>query len=118
MSKEPDERVQLRSQGDRFEEALLEAVDESLLALLGETGAATMYFHIKRVSSLEKSEMPRKLKEFSLAIATIFKDSAPAVETPILRKLCEKLAMDYESVKDLQFRAALETIRQIAGPTP
>jgi len=112
MSKGPDEGVQLRSQGDRFEEALLEAVDESLLALLGETGAATMYFHIKRVSSLEKSEMPRKLKEFSLAIATIFKDSAPAVEKPILRKLCEKLGMEYESVKDLQFQAALETVKQ------
>lgn len=118
MSKGPDEGARLRNQGDRFEEALLEAVDESLLALLGETGAATMYFHMKRVSSLEKSEMPRKLKEFSLAIATIFKDSAPAIETPILRKLCEKLGMDYESVKDLQFQAALETVRQIAGPTP
>jgi hypothetical protein len=118
MSKGPDEGAQLRSQGDRFEEALLEAVDESLLALLGEIGAATMYFHMKRVSSLKKSEMPRKLKEFSLAVATIFKESAPAVEKPILRKLCEKLGMDYESVKDLQFQAALETARQIAGPTP
>jgi hypothetical protein len=47
-----------------------------------------------------------------LAIATIFKESAPAVETPILRKLCEKLNIDYESVKDLQFQAALETVRQ------
>jgi hypothetical protein len=117
MSKGPDEGLQLRSQGDRFEEALLEAVDESFLELLGETGAATMCFHMKRVSSLEKSEMPRKLKEFSLAIATIFKESAPAVEKPVLRKLCEKLNIDYESVKDLQFQAALETVRQTARPT-
>jgi hypothetical protein len=117
MSKVPDEGAQLRSQGDRFDEALLEAVDESLVALLGEIGAATMYFHIKRMSSLEKSEMPRRLREFSLAIADIFKESAPAVEKPILRKLCEKLGLDYESVKDLRFQAALETARQIAGPT-
>ena len=77
-----------------------------------------MCFHMKRVSSLEKSEMPRKLKEFSLAVAAIFKESAPAVEKPVLRRLCEKLSMDYESFKDLQFQAALETVSQIAGPTP
>jgi hypothetical protein len=109
---EADVKTEAVCSGIRFEGALLEAVDESLLMLLGESGAAALYFHIERISSLKRSEIPRRLKEFSLATATIFGAGAPVVEQSILRILCEKLGMDYEGTKDMEFQTAIETVRQ------
>lgn len=111
-SEEADVKTEAVSSGIPFEEALLKAVDESLLMLLGESGAAAIYFHMEGISSLKRSEIPRRLKEFSLATATIFRAGAPVLEQSILRTLCEKLGMDYESVKAVEFQTALETVRQ------
>lgn len=108
------EGPKLLSQPESFQEILLEAVDEGLM-VLGESPRAAIYFHIEKYSSLKKDEVPQRLNDFSTATRKIFGMGEPVMEKLILKRLCQKLNVNYESVKGREFQVAVEEIRKRSG---
>ena len=102
--------------GVSFDEILLEAVEEGLMEL-GESSRAIVYFYVERNFSLKKTEIPKRLEDFSTAIRRIFGLGGIVMEELILKRLCEKLNVNYESVKDNEFHVAIEkTKKSLACP--
>jgi len=99
-----------------FDEILLEAMDEGLMEL-GESSRAIVYFYVERNLSLKKVEIPKRLEDFSAAIRKVFGMGGLVMEELILKKLCEKLNVYYESVKNSEFHVAIEKAKKsLAGP--
>jgi len=99
-----------------FEAILLEAVDEGMM-VIGESPKAAMYVYIEGVYSLAKEEIPQRLQDFSSAVQKIFGSGGLVIEKLILRRLCEKLNVNYGSVRYKGFQAAVEEVRErSAGP--
>jgi len=90
---------------------LLEAADEGLMDLLGESCRALIYGYLKRSYSLKKEEIPQRLKDFHLAIQKIYGCGVVIIETVILRVLCEKMHVNYEIVKEYEFPTAVEKLK-------
>jgi len=80
--------------------------------ILGESPRAATCFHLERYQFLRRHEILRRLEDFSMAIRKIFGLNGPVMEELILRRLCERLDVDYENVKDNQFEVAVEKLRK------
>jgi hypothetical protein len=74
----------------KFEEALLEAIDEGL-TLLGESPKETLYYHLAQTFNINKRDIPSKIEEFTEAIERIFGNGAKIIEIQIMKCLFEKL---------------------------
>lgn len=74
----------------KFEEALLEAIDEGL-ALLGESPKETLYYHLAQTFNINKRDIPFKIEEFTEAIERIFGSGAKIIEIQIMKCLFKKL---------------------------
>lgn len=96
---------------EKFEAALSEAVDEGLM-ILGESCRASIWYYLKRDFSIERNEAQRKIEDFCLAIRKIFGSGGPVIEKLILRRLCDKLNLDYQDVKDSTLQIAVEKIQE------
>jgi len=92
---------------DASDAVLLEDIDEALM-VLGESVRAAIYLYLERYHSLKKDEIPQRLENFSKAMRKIFGSGGPVIEKLILKRLCQKLNVNYESVKDKEFQAAVE----------
>ncbi len=102
--------------GDPFELILLEAVDDGL-AVLGESVKLAIYFHVEKEYSVEREEIPQKIRDFSCAIRKIFGPGSRVIENIILQKLCEKLNQNYEVVKNKDLLVVVEELKIAAKQT-
>ncbi|MEM1531131.1 MAG: hypothetical protein QXH19_02810 [Candidatus Bathyarchaeia archaeon] len=76
-----------------FERIMVEAVDDGL-NILGETVKATLLLLIKEQFHIDKHEIPKKPKEFSLALKSILGNGGEKfVENLIVRNLYAKLGL-------------------------
>jgi len=73
-----------------FEEILLNTIDEEISSL-GETCQKIVYFYLKNEYSIDKQEIPSKIKEFSQAIESMFKDGAKILQIRIMENLFRKM---------------------------
>lgn len=85
-----------------FEETLLRAVNEGLLAL-GETPRKAIYYHLKRKFQLERENIPEDPEEFALALSSIFGPGAEIIEELIVKELYGKLNLNFEEKKGFEF---------------
>jgi len=97
-----------------FKAILLNVIDESLM-ILGESGRATIYLYVEEKVSLKKEEIPQRLQDFASAIQGIFGSGAPIIDGLILKRLCEKLNVNHESVKGKEFQAAIGEVMKRSG---
>ncbi len=86
-----------------FEAILLEAIDESLKSMLGESGKELVYYQLKNSFGLRKENVPEKPELFSECLYSLFGLGAKIIEATILKKLCIKLKIKYEENKDIKF---------------
>ena len=108
--------LKLVSQAESFEAIFLKAMDDGLMVLC-ESARPVIHFRLEIYHSLRKDKIPRRLKDFSSATRKTFGSGGPVIEKLILRRLCEKLSVDYENVKEKEFQAAAEELkRRSAGP--
>lgn len=85
-----------------FEKALVEAVDEGLLAL-GESGREVVYFHLKHYYGFTKEDVPSNPQILVRCLEKIFGLGARVVERDIVKSLYRKLGLKYVEKKNFDF---------------
>lgn len=79
----------------KFNNVLLEAVDEGLSAL-GESVKQAIYWHLKNRYNIERSEIPLKLKEFVEVLKIVFGEGANVLFKLIAKKLYAKIGVKFK----------------------
>jgi len=79
----------------RFDQILLESIDESLLSL-GENVRTSIYFHLEDLFKIRKQEIPNRLSDFSNALKQIFGLGAKHLEIMFMKRLHAKVEAAYE----------------------
>ncbi|MBS7658126.1 MAG: hypothetical protein QW476_00960 [Candidatus Bathyarchaeia archaeon] len=98
-----------------FNEALLEAVDEALLAL-GESVRQAIYWYLENKYSVKKSEIPNKIGEFEEALSNMLGAAANIILKIIIKKLYAKFKLNYEEKPEWKLKNHIEgIIKQLKG---
>jgi hypothetical protein len=80
---------------DEFNEILLQAIDEALLAL-GEKAKTGLYFHLQHTFALSKKDIPNHIGDFTSALERIFGQGAEQIELLIMKSLNQKVHAFYK----------------------
>jgi len=79
----------------QFQEALLEAVDEALLAL-GDSVKQAIYWQLENKYNIKRNEIPNKLNEFNKALEEIFGFGAKILEKLIIKSFYRRINLNFE----------------------
>lgn len=79
-----------------FQRAFLEAVEEGLSSL-GDSPKEAILFHLEDSFKIKREEIPQNLSEFKKALEKIFGPGAVYLERLILKRLCDKLNLEFEN---------------------
>jgi hypothetical protein len=93
---------------------LLEAVEEGLSSL-GDSPKQAIFFHLETSFEISKDSIPANLTDFSKALEKIFGPGAVYLEMLIVKRLYEKLGLEFEEVKNWDF---LEYVDNARGRLP
>jgi hypothetical protein len=97
----------------KFEEILMEAIDEGL-SLLGESSKKALYFHLKKAFKIDKQDIPYRIEEFTDAIEELFGAGAKIIEIQIMKCLFEKVGYNfkhYPKQKSLTFNDYIAAVK-------
>lgn len=83
----------------QFNCSLLEAVDESLLAL-GEVARRSIYRHLEWNYQVERGDIPEKLEAFHKCLQGIFGAATNVIERLVAKRLYSKLGLSFESYEN------------------
>ena len=110
---------------NKFDELLLETIDEVLKTAFGEKSTQMIYDYLKS-RSCPPNEIPQKPKIFSMELKNIFfDDNSPArflasvtpmgrcaiIERTILRILCKKVGFNLQETGPINFPSAVSELR-------
>lgn len=87
---------------NNFSKILLSAVEESLSSL-GDSPKQAIFFHLEASFKIKKENIPANLTEFAKALEGIFGPGASYLEKLIIKRLYEKLGLDFEDAECLDF---------------
>jgi hypothetical protein len=90
---------------------LLEAVEEGLSSL-GDSPKQAIFFHLETSFEISKDNIPTNLTEFSKALEKIFGPGALYLEKLIVKRLYEKLGLEFEDVENWNFLEYVESVRE------
>lgn len=79
-----------------FEKILLVAVEDGLSSL-GDSPKQAIFFHLENSFKIRKDKIPTDLTEFSKALEIIFGSGACYLEKLIVKRLYEKLGLEFEN---------------------
>jgi hypothetical protein len=97
----------------KFEEVLLEAIDEGL-SLLGESSKQAIYFHLEKTFKMNRVDIPYRIEEFTDAIEKIFGTGAKILEIQIMKCLFNKVGYTfryYPRQKSLTFTEYIAAVK-------
>jgi len=97
----------------KFEELLLQAIDEGLTTL-GESSRTAIYFHLEKSFNIKKHQIPEKTENFAEAIEQIFGVGADFLEILIMKQLYEKVGRSFkwQPSKNLEFTEYVAAVKQ------
>ena len=90
---------------------LLEAVEEGLSSL-GDSPKQAIFFHLETSFEISKDSIPTNLTEFSKALEKIFGPGASYLEKLIVKRLYEKLGLEFEEVENWDFLEYVKNARE------
>lgn len=98
---------------ERFDRALVESVEETVAAVLGEEVAASFssYFHTSL--GLSREDLPSHLKELSSILDKVFGVGGSVLARAIVRRLCAKLGLSLVRKQNSSFVECVEDIKKI-----
>ncbi|MGD0451803.1 MAG: hypothetical protein ABSA79_12215 [Candidatus Bathyarchaeia archaeon] len=79
----------------RFDEYLIEAIDEALTSL-GAPVKNTIYFQLENNFNIPKNEISQQIDKFSDIIHKIFSFGANRLEIMVIQNLCSKIKVNVE----------------------
>lgn len=88
---------------DEFRRALLEAVDEGLLAL-GDSVRRALYWHMERHLSIRRDEVPDRVGDFAKALKDMLGAGADVLLKFMARRLYAKLGLSFEEKPEWEFQ--------------
>lgn len=95
----------------RFREVFLEALDEALTSLVGETGKHVIYYHLQKSCSIRIEEIPERPELFTEFLKKFFGYGSKIIEGVIVKKLCVKLGMHQDEFGDIGLLEFLKKIK-------
>lgn len=93
-----------------LEKLLLEAIDEGLQEVLGESGREMTFFHLENDYLVKRNDIAQKIEDFATGLEKIFGAGASVLENIIAKKLYSKLGLKYEDKKDYTFANCLNDV--------
>jgi len=90
---------------------LLEAVDEGLSSL-GDSPKQAIFFHLENTFKIKKEKIPANLREFEKALERIFGPGAPYLEKLIVKRLYEKLGLEFEEIESWNFLEYVNNLKE------
>lgn len=90
-----------------FNKILLSAVDEGL-CLLGDSSKQAILFHLETSFQVKEENIPSNLTEFKRALDSIFGPGADYLEKIIVKRLHEKLGLQFEEGRNTDFLEYVE----------
>ena len=97
----------------KFEEVLLEAIDEGL-SLLGESAKQSVYFYLEKTFKMNRVDIPYRIEEFTDAVEKIFGSGAKILEIQIMKCLFKKVGYKfkhYPKQKNLTFTEYIAAVK-------
>lgn len=98
-----------------FSKLLLEAVEEGLSSL-GDSPKQAIFFHLENSFKIDKDNIPVNLTEFAKALENIFGPGASYIEKLILKRLYEKLDLEFEFVEISDFLKQVDNVKKHLPP--
>lgn len=90
---------------------LLEAVEEGISSL-GDSPKQAIFFHLETSFKIRKDKIPANLTEFAKALEKIFGPGAPYLEKLIVKRLYEKLGLEFEEVESWNFLEYVNNVKK------
>jgi len=103
-----------RKVSERFDSAVLEAVDYGL-AVLGETVRQAIYSYVEMKYQVEREEIPEKLDVFRKASDGLFGAGAKVVEKLIARRLYSRLGLSFVEHEDWTLTKYVDDAKKARG---
>lgn len=97
-----------------FEAMLLEALDEVLESILGESGKEVVYYHLQNSYGIRREDVPEKPEVFAECLNRIFGFGAKIIEDAIIKSLCSRLKTGCEGIKNAKFADFLKVLKEMA----
>jgi hypothetical protein len=94
-----------------FERIVLVAVEEGLSSL-GDSPKTAIFFHLKNSFEIGKNEIPTNLTEFAKGLEEIFGPGAFYLEKLIVKRLYEKLGLEFEEGETWDFLDYVENAKK------
>jgi len=94
-----------------FEKLFIEAVDEGL-DVLGESGRQMIFFHLEKICSIKRHEIPNKPEAFAAGLEKIFGAGASVLEKLIVKSLYSKLGLKYEDKEERPFADCVNEVKE------
>ena len=94
-----------------FSEILLAAVEESLSSL-GDSPKHAILFHLEASFKIKKEHIPENITEFAKALEKIFGPGALYLEKLIVKRLYEKLGLEFEDVESRNFLERVDNVKK------
>jgi hypothetical protein len=90
-----------------FQKLLLEALDDAFSSL-GDSARQSIYFHLKKKSKIDRTEIPCRLEDFESGLESIFGPGTQFLEILVMKKLHEKIgpkgkALKWSEEKEFKF---------------
>lgn len=96
---------------DEFRRALLEAVDEGLLAL-GESVRKAIYWHMEGRFSIKRDEIPDRPGDFAEALKDMLGAGADVLLKFMVRRLYVKLGLNFEEKPGWDFKEYVDEAKK------
>jgi hypothetical protein len=90
-----DGRLINEKKAEKFEDILLDAIDDAF-SLLGEEVKKSLYLHLAHDLLLAKQDIPDRISDFSDALERLFGIGARQLELLIMQKLHQKISASYK----------------------
>ena len=100
---------------NNFSEILLAAVEESLSSL-GDSPKQAIFFHLEASFKIKKERIPENIMEFAKALEKIFGPGALYLEKLIVKRLYEKLGLEFEDVESRDFLECVDNVKKRLPP--
>lgn len=114
------EVITKRELEEEFERCLLEAIDESMVHILGETATQAIYFHLEHNEQMKREDIPDNLEKFVSALERVFSVGALVIEKAIMENLYsrisaknKKLSLRYETKEQFNFIDYITDLKSI-----
>jgi len=101
----------LMKKKNQFDKMLIKSIDEAIKEIFGETGARIIYDYLQHNHSLNREEIPERLKDFERGLEKILGSGAWVMERTALNNLYLNFGLEYRNKENYSFANHIGTLK-------